>query len=65
MPEQKREVKTFVVDMRCDQCEKGNMHPTGEVKTSYPPLYVHICNVCGYNKLYTQHYPRVEYEDVN
>jgi uncharacterized Zn finger protein len=31
----------------CDTCGKGEMIPTGECLTSFPPQYPHKCNACG------------------
>lgn len=57
MPEDKKEVKTFIVDMICEDCHKGFIEYTGSVKCCYPPLYEHACTNCGKNKDLKKRYP--------
>lgn len=63
MPEVKRELRAFCVDMVCDQCGDGLMiHSDDLVMPTYPPQYKHTCNKCGYTTTYSSIYPRVYYE---
>lgn len=63
MSEVKYEVKTFLIDMKCDKCAEGYMRPIGNVVlTSYPLSYPHECDVCGYRENYTKVYPYEIYE---
>lgn len=55
------EVKTVVVRMKCE-CG-GEMKPTGECLTSYPPQYPHVCDKCGKKATYHIHYPDLRYEN--
>lgn len=64
MSEERREVKTFEVDMICDKCGKGFMRPAGNiVLATYPIQYPHECTNCGNRENYTKKYPYTEYEE--
>ena len=45
----KTEVKTFRIELQCDECD-GIMSHNGIVLTSNPPLFPHECDKCGYRK---------------
>lgn len=63
MSEVKYQVKTFLIDMKCDKCGEGYMRPVGNVVlTSYPLQYPHECDVCGFRENYTKTYPYETYE---
>lgn len=53
------------VDYICDACGKGSLKPTGEVKTSNPPWYVHQCKSCLQYSSHRNQYPYIKYEAVN
>lgn len=65
MAEIKTELKTFMVEMQCDQCGKGMMERTNAtVLTSNPPQYTHSCTSCGYSANYTTSYPNGIHEKI-
>ena len=52
------ESKILVVYQTCDKCGEGIMERDGnEVFASYPPLYPHKCDKCGYKTNYHVSYP--------
>lgn len=58
------EVKVYKVHMMCDQCEKGEMRPTGFVyATLNLPANVHKCTECGNQETLDGNYPRIEYRE--
>lgn len=64
MGEEKHEVKTYEIDMRCDICGEGYMRQIGNiVLTTYPILYPHECTVCGHKENYNKKYPYIVYEE--
>lgn len=65
--EVKKEVKSFNVDYKCDQCETGYMRPDGRVLLSNPPKYPHICNnmECSGKMTSRTKYPYIAYEEIN
>ena len=66
MPEQRVRVETYIVKMVCPKCGIGTMNRSkgGVVLASYPAQYGHECSVCGWSDLFTQEYPRIEYEEA-
>lgn len=62
MPEIKKEIKSYSVDYVCDQCEIGNLLPTGLCLTSMPPKFPHICNYCNAYYELSKRYPKIIYE---
>ena len=63
MGEERQEVKTYEIDMRCDKCGEGYMRQVGNiVLTTYPMLYPHECTVCGHRENYKKKYPYTIYE---
>ena len=64
MGEVRQLVKTFRVRMVCPKCGEGFMEPGDVVLTTYPPLYPHTCDHCGYIDSYRVMYPYIEYEAV-
>lgn len=61
----KTEVKVYNVDMKCPQCHKGKMRPTGACLDLFPSTYPHKCTKCGYLENYYQIYPYMTYEKQN
>lgn len=57
------EVKVFQVKMKCDKCKEGYMVCGNTVLSSYPPLYSHTCDKCGYVSSYRRTYPYMKYID--
>jgi hypothetical protein len=62
MAQVKSLVTTYLTDMICDKCAVGEMEPTGLMRTSHPPLYVHQCNNCGNSEEYPVQYPFLSQE---
>lgn len=63
MPEVKRELKAFRVDMICDRCGEGIMEASDNlVLLTDPAQYKHTCNKCGYTTIYSSSYPHIIYE---
>ena len=63
---EKREVKTFKIDCKCDVCGKGYFRPTGAVYPTHPMKYPHKCTVCGAETIVIEHtYPYTVTEDVD
>jgi uncharacterized Zn finger protein len=60
----RREVKTYKVDLICDECGTP-MEFTGVVLTSYPGQYVHKCPNCGRTESPACAYPITEYEYID
>lgn len=58
--ERKQDVRIVLVRMACP-CG-GEMKPTGECLTSYPPQYPHKCDKCGRNVTFNVCYPELRYE---
>lgn len=57
------EVKTVKVDMKCDECNKGYLRPTGQCFMTSPPKYPHECDKCGKREVITgKTYPYIDYE---
>lgn len=61
--EKKVEVKTFIIKAICEKCE-GEMLPDGNVLTTFPPQYSHICNSCGASCTFYCTYPKTIYEEI-
>ena len=65
MSETKSEVKTYKIDMKCDNCGEGYMRPIGNIVilATYPIQYPHKCTKCGYSANYTTTYPYEIFEE--
>lgn len=52
----------ITVKQRCDQCKEGYMEEVNPefALLTYPQLYPHKCNKCGYTKNYIKVYPYSE-----
>lgn len=57
-------LKHFIL---CDECQIGQMLPTGVVLTSYPEQYQHKCDKCGHVEVFYKCYPVIDYviDDFN
>lgn len=64
MAEEKQEVKTFLIKMKCDYCDTGEMKPNGITLLSNPAKYTHVCTNCKATETYSKHYPYMEYETI-
>ena len=67
MPEETKEVKTFMVYYKCDVCKIGYMQPTGLMLQSMPPQFPHKCDNkdCDHHENFTGlKYPRKYYQEV-
>ena len=64
MSERHTEVRTFLAEMECDECQKGDMKPFGFVLTTDPSLYQHRCENCGNVRNYQEKYPKVFYRII-
>lgn len=49
--------EVFQTRMICEKCGKGEMIPSREMLTSYPPKYTYKCIVCGNIVESTYRYP--------
>lgn len=58
MGEVRRKVKMIKVEMLCDNCRDGYMHPVRDTKTAAG--YLHICDACAVEAVYPVRYPYVE-----
>jgi predicted Zn-ribbon and HTH transcriptional regulator len=56
--EVRREVKQYSIDAVCPECKDGLMKPTGLSYHSWPVLYPHRCQECGYKEDFSVIYPR-------
>ena len=57
----KQEVRTFVLNLLCDECG-GQMVFKGDGLLTYPPKFTHICMECGKEVITDKVYPATEYE---
>ena len=64
--EKKVEVKTYMVYEICPKCKTGRMlYRNGiDVVLTYPAKYIHMCEKCGYELMYFDRYPKIEYEEI-
>ena len=66
--EVKKEVKTFEVNYKCDECDDGYMQFDGIVLTSYPAQYPHSCDNkdCDATKTFRgESYPKMVHEKIS
>ena len=64
MSERRTEVRTYRIDLICDECG-GRMAPTGQALMSYPVQYPHKCEKCGAGiTVRGNQYPCLIYDDV-
>lgn len=64
MTETHVQVNTFITRMMCNCGGVMEMVPTNVSVSTYPPQYLHRCNVCGNMQLYLKQYPCIEYKEV-
>lgn len=57
-------VKPVGKRMRCPKCKLGymNLDPNGQMLTTFPPTFPHICDKCGYKTSYKKQYPCIDFE---
>jgi hypothetical protein len=63
MAKTEKKVYSVNIDYGCDKCGEGFMRYTGVMLSSYPPLYQHRCNKCGYGTDYRETYPHIEHRE--
>ena len=59
--EDKKEVRTYLVDYTCDKCDVGKFRPK-QMLMSDPPQWVHECTTCEEQKTFNLKYPYTDYE---
>lgn len=65
MPEVKKKVQPYLVEMVCPVCKEGKMEPLGDiVLTTDPPKFPHKCNKCGNGDYYMERYPKISYKSI-
>jgi len=63
--EREIKVKSYKVKYVCDDDEcKHDVVFTGEVLTSFPPLYIHKCESCGKKYNLRRSYPYITTKEV-
>lgn len=62
--EEKKEVKTFIINYKCDKCATGNLKSTGVALMCNPPKYYHYCNLCHNKKTLKNKYPIITHEET-
>lgn len=64
MGEIKTPVKVYHVEYICDSCGMDFMKFTGQMHSSYPPWFRHVCPKCGESTALRYKYPRIVYEQT-
>ena len=64
METKREEVRVFRIERQCDQCSGGKMIFSGQSFGNHDTSYSHKCNNCGYDNLYKDKYPILEYENI-
>lgn len=67
MPEVKSEVRPVGVRYMCDECEGGEMIPTGRVIqliSTVPPKFEHMCKLCGAKENLAEQFPAIRFESM-
>lgn len=59
----KKEVKTYIVRLYCNNCER-EMESTGAASLSSPIQFHYECPNCGWKTTETELYPKVEYQEI-
>jgi ribosomal protein S27E len=63
--EEEIEVRTYLVRMRCPECQNGYMKGTGVYNPTSPPLHHHKCESCGNLEKYSGvSYPFTKLEEI-
>lgn len=66
MPENSKKVETVEIHYICDECQLGEMLPTGKAYLTYPARFEHKCNNCGaITRFVGETYPRTEYHEID
>lgn len=65
MVERETEVKTILVQYRCDDCG-GNVvkNTDSSILLTNPPKFRHCCESCGKEYLFIQSYPYTKYVSI-
>lgn len=58
-----KEVKVYLVEYKCPECENGQLLPTGNALMTYPPKYPHKCTECDYMQTFSHQYPTIRYDN--
>ena len=65
MPEITKDVQMVIIDYLCDECKEGVMLYEGNViMPTDPPQIPHKCNKCGFEKNFTDTYPKLGYKKL-
>lgn len=64
MSERFKELKAYNVRYMCDECDGGEMLPTGMCYPTNPPMYPHKCTKCSSGNTFTIQYPTIQYKEV-
>jgi DNA polymerase III alpha subunit (gram-positive type) len=60
------EVKSYMVEYRCDDCNIGYMESTGEGVMKWHTEWKHKCNHCGKVKIFQGvTYPHIEHKKID
>ena len=59
--EKKVEVKTYIIFKICPKCGTGRMYYKSGINTIQ---YAHTCDKCDYESIYSDCYPKIEYEEI-
>lgn len=62
--EKNQEVDVVQVNYECPNCIGTYMEFTGRVQLLSPPLYIHQCPKCDFQKSLSKEYPYVKYVPV-
>lgn len=58
------ELKVRMVPIQVDKacvCTIGRMRPSDRVLPTSPPQFLHTCNTCGKEEVYSKIYPHITY----
>jgi len=62
MAEEEREVRTFIVEQRCENCSNGYMQFTVKNIKHSKTVYIHNCDYCNSTKNFKEKYPLTRYK---
>lgn len=58
-------VEPICIKYICDNCNEGEMRPTGiNDWESSPPKFQHKCTECGAEKTFEEKYPLIRYKSI-
>lgn len=58
------ELRSYRVDLVCEECEEGYMIHTGGLPADFPPLFLHQCSACHRLQRLDCIYPQFRDRDV-